>query len=519
MGSAAGMRGRTGLLIAVLALVPSSLSVTRADGDVLAVDPQGVAAPVLWNGGVAWQDLAGVRAATPGSAVRRLVSFRPLGYTYSFALDAGTGSGDAGGALAYGWEEANNMTPPMGPGDTSVPTPALPYETSISHRGLIGADGHSTPLPDCSTQDQPGYFGAPIVSLADTVAAYLCAGAPPGMQVPAHAISPSYLALSDLATPGAPARTVAEAGAPFQVSDAYVAYTAGDATAVTTATRRIVVARRDTLAASYELHLASTDYVRAIALQGDGTLVVLGAGASACPKPGRIGAGQSYPAEWLSPAEPTPHQLGCFYDGALRPVGGQWIALAPGPGAQASLVLLTLATGSTRTLAVFPNAGMFEPQPQQIPPSPQTEPAADFDGHRLAWVQQTCAGAAIELTPDVAAMSPGPPLSPRCPVRIRVHGSLRPRANGAVRVRLSCSLGCVVTGMRISGSRALSSEGPSYFPLRASSTPVTKSFRFSPRQRAYLRRRGHVRVSLSVETAGLGSAPDAKTAVRVTLTR
>jgi hypothetical protein len=525
MGPAAVLSGRTGLLLVLLALLPLSLSVARASGETLAVDPQGAATPVLWNGGVAWQDPTGVRAAAPGSATRRLVSFRALGYTYSFALDAGSGAGSGGaggtgGTLAYGWEEANDMTPPMGPGDTSVPSPALPYETSISHRGLIGADGHSTPLPECSTQDQPGYFGAPIVSLADTTAAYLCAGAPPGMQVPAHVILPSYLALSSLSTPGAPAQTIPEAGAPFQLSGAYVAYGAGNGTTTTVAARRIVVLDRITSAVVYELHLGANEYVRSLALQADGTLLVLGTGTSTCPKPGRIGAGQSFPAVWLSPADPTPHQLGCFYDGALRPVGGQWVALAPtGPGTQASLELLTLATGATRTLAVFPNPGVVEPQTQQLQSQPQTEPVGDFDGHRLAWVQHTCAGADVELTPDVAAMSPGPIPSARCPVQFHLHGPLHPGARGIVRVRLSCPLGCTVIGIRISGSRALATSGSAYFSLPASPRLVTKSFRLSRRQLAYLRRRGHVHVVLSAETAGVGSAPFTKTAVRVTLAR
>ncbi|HEY2282611.1 MAG TPA: hypothetical protein VGH60_03570 [Solirubrobacteraceae bacterium] len=524
-GTATALRGHAGLFLALSVLVSSNLAVAPAGGETLALDPQGAATPVLWNGGVAWQDPTGVRAAAPGSATRRLVSFRALGYTYSFALDSGSGAqsggaGGSGGTLAYGWEEANDMTPPMGPGDTSIPTPALPYETSISHRGLIGADGHSTPLPDCSTQDRPGYFGAPIVSLAETTAAYLCAGAPPGMQVPAHAILPSYLALSNLTMPGAPAQTIPEAGAPFQLSGAYVAYIAGNATTTTVAARRIVVFDRTTSAVVYELHLGANEYVRALALQADGTLVVLGAGTSSCPKPGRIGAGQSFPAVWLSPADPTPHQLGCFYDGALRPVGGQWVALAPtGPGTQASLELLTLAGGAPRTLAVFPNPGAFEPQSQQPQSQPQTEPAADFDGHRLAWVQHTCAGTAIELTPDVAAMSPGPLPSARCPVQFHLHGPLRPGARGVVRVRLSCPLGCTVIAMHISGSRALATSGSAYFSLPASPRPVTKSFRLTRRQLAYLRRRHHVRVVLSAETAGVGSAPFGKTAVRVTLAR
>ncbi len=508
-------RARAGLLLLLAALLSLSLLAARAGGETLAVDPLGAATPVLWNGGVAWQDPTGVRAGAPGAAMRRLVSFRALGYTYSFSLDSGSGAGTggSGGTLAYGWEEANDMTPPMGPGDTSIPAPALPYETSISHRGLIGADGHTTPLPECSTQDQPGYFGAPIVSLADTSAAYLCAGAPPGMQVPAHVTLPSYLALSNLSSPGVPAQTIAGAGGLFQISGNYIAYGIGE----TSATRRIVVATRDTSTVSYEV--PQTTDVRALALQADGTLILLGAGTSACPKPGH-GSGESFPAEWFSLAGPTAHQLGCFYDGALRPVGGQWVALAPtGPGTQAALELLTIATGATRTLAVFPNPGVIEPQTQQLQAQPQTEPVGDFDGHRLAWVQHTCAGAAIQLTPDIAAMTPGPPASVRCPVQFHLHGPLRPGARGIVRVRLTTRWAAPVIATRISGSRVLATSGSAYFSLPASPRPVTKSFRLSRRQLAYLRRRRHVNVVLSAETAGVGSAPFSKTAVHVTLAR
>ena len=497
----------------MLALVPLSLSVARAHADTLTVDPLGAATPVLWNGGVAWQDIQGVRAATPGSpTVRRLVSLHPLGFTYYYALDAGAGSGDSGGALAYGWEEANNMTPPMGPGDTSIPAPALPYETSISHRGLIGADGHASPLPSCATEDQPPFFGAPLVSLAGPTVAYLCAGAPPGMQPPVHAISPSYLALSVLSALASPAHTIAGAGGPLQISGNYVAYGIGE----TSATRRIVVAASDTSTISYEV--PSSSDVRAIALQADGTLILLGAGTSACPKLGH-GGGESFPTEWFSPSSPTPHQLGCFYDGALRPVGGQWVALAPGPGTHASLELVTLATGATRALAVFPNAGMAEPQLQQIPAQPRTEPSADFDGRRLAWVQQTCAGTAVQLTPDVAAMSPGPLPSARCPIVLHTHGTLHPGAHGLVRVRMSCPLGCSVVGTLITGPRILFREGPAYFSLSASSRPTTETFRLSRRQLAYLRRRRHVRIAISAETLGLGSGPFSKASVRVTLAR
>ncbi len=181
--------------------------------------------------------------------------------------------------------------------------------------------------------------------------------------------------------------------------------------------------------------------------------------------------------------------------------------------------MLTLATGATRTLAVFPNPGVLEPQTQQLQSQPQTEPVGDFDGHRLAWVQHTCAGAAIEFTPDIAAMSPGPPASARCPVQFHLHGPLRPGSRGIVRVRLSCPLGCTVIGIHIGGSRVLTTSGSAYFSLPASPRVVTKSFRLSRRQLAYLRRRGHVHVVLSAEAAGVGSAPFTKTAVNATLAR
>jgi hypothetical protein len=517
-GSPLAACARTSALLAALALalLSPSLSAAPARGDTLAVDPLDAAAPVLWNGGVAWEDMQGVRAATPGSAtVQRLVSYRALGFTYSYGLDAGVGSGDSGGALAYGWEEANDMTPPMGPGDTSIPRPPLPYESSISHRGLIGADGHATQLPDCSTQDQPPFFGSYLVSLANTTVAYLCAGTPPGTPPPStQAIYPSYLALSGLATLASPAQTIAQATAPFQASGDYLAYGAG----TTAPTRRIVVARGDTLAVSYEVPQPN-ESVRALALQADGTLVLLGAGTSVCPTPSRGDAGLSFPAEWLSPADPTPHQLGCFYDGALRPVGGQWVALAPGPGTHASLVLVTLATGATRALATFPNAGMAEPQLQQIATQPRIEPSADFDGRRLAWTQQTCAGTAVQLTPDVAAMSPGPLPSARCPIVLHTHGTLHPTAHGRVRVRMSCPLGCSVIDTLISGPRLIFREGPAYFSLPPSSRPTTEAFRLTRRQLAYLRSRRRVRVTISVETLGLGTGPFSKAAVNVTLAR
>src|SRR5665213_1079930 len=78
--------------LVALALASAGLPAGRAQAAVVAVDPLGAAAPVLWNGGVAWQDTEGVRAATVGSPPRRLVSFRPLGFTYDFSLDSGSGA-------------------------------------------------------------------------------------------------------------------------------------------------------------------------------------------------------------------------------------------------------------------------------------------------------------------------------------------------------------------------------------------------------------------------------------------
>ena len=48
----------------------------------------------------------------------------------------------------------------MGPGDTNVPPPALPYESSITHRGMIAADGQAAQLPDCGAQGASGRSAA-----------------------------------------------------------------------------------------------------------------------------------------------------------------------------------------------------------------------------------------------------------------------------------------------------------------------------------------------------------------------
>ncbi|HZL47853.1 MAG TPA: hypothetical protein VFC30_02445 [Solirubrobacteraceae bacterium] len=373
--------------LVALALASAGLPAGRAQAAVVAVDPLGAAAPVLWNGGVAWQDTEGVRAATVGSPPRRLVSFRPLGFTYDFSLDSGSGAngtatpggGSSGGsgALAYGWEEANDMTPPMGPGDQNVATPPLPYETSIAHRGVIGADGQQTQLLACGKETEAQFFNAYFVSLAGATVAYICQGTPPEGKAPAGGVSPSYLALSDLTTPAIAPQSIAPVDPPFQLSGNYAAFNTG----APLGSSHIVVENRQTGTVSYEVPTSAQASSSTIALQEDGTLVLLGAGTSTCVAP-NVRSQAPHPAEWFSPASPVAHQLGCFYDGSLRPVGGQWVALGPGPGTQALLELVNLATASSRTLAVFPNAGMFEPQPQS-PPQQNAAPA-DFDGRQLA---------------------------------------------------------------------------------------------------------------------------------------
>jgi hypothetical protein len=517
------------LAVATLAVAIAVLRAGGARATVLALDPYPVSAPVLWNGGVAWQDLTGVHAGAPGAPPRVLVSFHPRGYTFAFALDSGSDgapasggsgssapagdssgagaptSGGAAGALAYGWEEANEMTPPMGPGDTSVPTPPLPYETSIVHRGVLSANGTVTQLPACGTEDVPIAFGAYGVSLAGATVAYRCEGALPGVPAPASPLQQTYLALGEIATPSSPTRTIAEASA-FQISGNYVAYYDAGKPA---GSGRVVVEYRQTGTVSYEVAL-STQVT--IALQQDGTLVLLGAGTSDCAPPGTR-SGETYPAEWFSPASPVAHQLGCFYDGSLRPVGGQWVALRPGPrGAEASLVLLSLASGASRTLAVFSDAGVFEPQQQPL------GPGADFDGTRLAWTQQTCAGTAVELTPDVGAMSPSPPPSARCPVVFHVHGPLHPTVRGAVRVAVSCPRGCPDVELSIAQPRALQT-GSTDISLPASSKARAESIHLSRRQRSYLRRHLRAHVTLVALSWALGNASQTKYAVHAILTR
>ncbi len=484
------------------ALTGASSRAAAAQLETLATDPTiAASAPVLWDGGAAWEDPGGVSAATPGASQRRLLKFRPLGYTYAFELDGASGAGPAG-ALAYGWEEANDETPPMGPGDTDVPAPALPYETSISHIGVISAAGQATSLPACPGPLGPPPFGGYRVSLSGESVAYTCSGSPPGAPPPSPGAAPAYLAISDLAATGAP-QTFAEVASSFQVSGGYVAYDAGNLLGA----GHIVVAERAGGAKLYEVPTQAEEDPT-IALQEDGTLVLLHAGTASCPHSG----GQTtdaYPAEWFSPASPTAHQLGCFYDGSLRPVAGQWVALSPGPGAEASLVLLTIASGVSRTLAVFPNAAMVEPQEQPV------SAGSDYDGDRLTFMQQTCTGYDVQFAADVSALTPGPPPSARCPAQLHVRGPLHVSRKGVLRVAVSCPLGCVDMELAIAQPRQL--RQLKLLTLPASSASRVVSLRLSRGELSYLRRHRRVRVSLTTLSGGLGGARASKTALRVLL--
>jgi len=486
------------------ALAAPSSPAAGAQAETIATDSTTVvSAPVLWSGGAAWADQNGVSAATPGAAHRRLVSLKPRGYTYAFELDSASGAGPDG-ALVYGWEEANNQTPPMGPGDTDVPPPPLPYETSISYSGQISAAGAATSLPACAAGHGPPAFGGYRVSLSGDSAGYLCTGSPPSSPPPSASSVSSYLAVSELATPSVAPRMFAEVAGAFQLSGNYVAYDTANLLGV----GHVVVAERASGVTLYEVPTQAEEDPT-IALQEDGTLVLLHAGTANCAPAG----GQTvdaYPAEWFSPVSPTAHQLGCFYDGSLRPVGGQWVALSPGPGTQASLVLLTLESGASRTLAMFPNAAMAEPQQQPI------IAGSDFNGRALTFMQQTCAGVDVQFAADVGALAPGPAPSPHCPVQLHVHGPVRVSGKGVLHVSVSCPLGCAEIELAIAQPRQLTDER-NFFALPASTASRLESLRLTPRQLAYLRRHRRVRVTLTALSGGLGSARQSKTALHVLL--
>jgi hypothetical protein len=481
-----GLR-RVAFVLAVVVTAP--LATARADTATLATEPDGAISVVLWNGGVAWWGHGGIRFAAPGSSPRLLAPFPEYaGPAYDSTLDGGAGAGPAGGVLAYGWNEVNEQTPPMGPGDTEVPAPAIPYGTNVLHRGLVAAAGGATKLPDCGVAYA---FGVPNqeISLAGGSLAYAC-GEPSAMPGKSP---PTYVAVANVSAPGTPQSKLPEVNGEFQVSGNFAAFDSGEYSKP----GKLIVKNLATNSIAYEVPPGTSPGGGILALQEDGSLVVLGRGTSACAQTDRTST-QSYPTEWFPVAGPVAHQLGCFYDGALRPVGGKWVALAPGPGSQASLVLVDLATGSRRTLAVLPDPGMFEPQQQPL------FPAADFDGTRLAWAVETCAGVAVQLTPDVNTMTPGPPPSNSCPVRFHIHRPLRAKRNGNVRVSVSCPLGCRNVVLAIRRPRALANEFAGSFSLPASPKQSVESFHLSRDDRAYVRRHRRVRITLGVQMDPLG---------------
>jgi hypothetical protein len=128
----------------------------------------------------------------------------------------------------------------------------------------------------------------------------------------------------------------------------------------------------------------------------------------------------------------------------------------------------------------------------------------DFDGTRLAWVQETCAGAAVQLTPDFHAISPGPVPSEVCPVQFHIHGALHATRNGNVRVPVSCPLGCQEVFLEVLHPSALFNEIAGFFSLPPSSTSRVESFHLSRGELAYLRKHRRVRITLAVQLDRLG---------------
>jgi hypothetical protein len=505
IGAAAPSARRAAIVITLIGLAALAAPVAQANAQVLATEPYGASSPVLWNGGVAWWGEAGIRFAAAGSSPRVLAPFPEYGgINYYRVLDGGSGAGAAGGPLAYGWNEVNSYTPPMGPGDTNVPSPPIPYETAILKRGVIATNGVGAEVPECAVTFalQPP---SQLVSLAGSSIAYGCTE--PGPAV--NSFLP-YVALANASAPAATPSKVTGLNGPFQISGSFIAYQSGEPLKAGT----LVVKNLATNTVAYQAPQVPGLATEEIALQEDGSLLLLGQGTPACPQ-ARNPFRQTYPAEWFPVASPVAHQLGCFYDGALRPVGGKWVALAPGPGRQASLVLVELATGARTTLAVFPDPGIFESH--QLP----LTPAADFDGTRLAWVQETCTGAEVQLTPDVHTMSPGAPTSEICPVQLHIHGALRARPTGNVRVAVSCPQGCRDVFLGIRRPRALSNEFAGFFSLPPTSTPVVESFHLSRDERAYLRKHRRVRITLVAELERLGEGPGnlAKYKTQATLVR
>jgi hypothetical protein len=486
----------------LLVLAAGSVFATpHAYGITLATEPD-VGPVVLWKGGAAWWGAKGIEQATPGSSPSVLKSFPDIGsLTYNRGLDAGAGAG--GNALAYGWFEVNSETPPMGPGDTNVPPPAIPYETAILHRGVISAGGTATAIPECEVNAAPEVPNQQV-SLAGSSVVYGCAepnGTPPGK------VAPGYGAIAAVSAPGTVLSDFYNLNGTFQLTGNFVAYLAGEPSK----SSRVIVRNVATNTVAYETPPAATLGAAGLASQEDGSVVLLGPGTSPCPAAHNTPT-QTYPATWFPVGAPTAHQLGCFYDGSLRAVGGKWVALAPGPGSEASLVLVDLATGSRTTLAVFPDPGTVEPRQQPL------FPAEDFDGKRLAWTLETCAGDTVQLTEDVSAMSPGPAPSNACPVQFHINGALHVGPHGKARLRVSCPLGCSDVDLSVRHPRALATESAGFFSLPPSST-ARESFDLGPRKLAYLRRHRRVGITLRAEVARLGAAGFARYSVHATLVR
>jgi hypothetical protein len=492
---------------AVLGLVMLGVCAAQAGADgtaeTITTEPDGLTSrPVLWDGGVAWSNYQGIYAATPGSAPRQLAKITIYdGYLTGYMLDSGAGTPNSTGALAYGWQQDNNQTPPMGPGDTKVPSPPIPYETGDQGAGVIAADGQVTALPNCPFAD-PFSVGGQNAD-ADEHFAVSLSGDTVGYGCP-YTGSPGFLGLSSVAMPATTAQRLTGFGSSFQISGDFVVSDAvpglkpGEVDIEDLAGNTV----------SEFLTTPASAGIEQLALQSDGTLVVVGAGTASCPSPPKIKAlGEvgipAVPTAWFAPGDPTPHQLGCFYSSAPRPVGGQWIGLTPDPAGGADLVAVELASGTTRTLETFPNPEMFA--------------GADTDGQSLAWSQATCAGTEVELTPDLATMTPGAPPPTRCPVTFLVHGPLYPTANGTVHVTVSCALGCR-DALGISKPRRLENLYATSFELPPGSASVRASIRLGPKQLRYLRAHGPLKITLSAREIGPGSATTTSRA-HVTLAR
>jgi len=496
-------RGSVLSLAAALAVMLLGAPAARAAAtQVLAIEPDGITStPVLWNGGVAWSNHQGIYAATAsGSTPQRLAKIPVYdGFLIGYKLDSGSGTPNPSGDLAFGYLEENNQTPPMGPGDTSVPTPPIPYGDDVQNAGVITGAGQETNLPVCPTAD-PFVMGNPDsyaelsfdVSLSGATVAYGCP----------FSSTPGFLALANPAAPAVTGPMLPGLGNLFQLSGQYLV--ADTATAATAGVVEVDYLTTSTMTQLFTV-AAAQDPV-ALALQSDGTLVVVGPpGATACAPGGTSKSGQpliaAWPTEWFAPGDPTPHQLGCFYSGVPRPVGGEWIGLTPTAGGGAALESVELATGTTRTLEVFPNPEMFM--------------GADFDGQSLAWAEDTCAGTQIKLTADVAAITPDPAPPTTCPVTFHAPATLHPKANGRVAFHVTCTLGCSVI-LAVNGRGPLYSPYQSGFALPPGSSAVAESFRLDRRQLRYLRKHGRQKVTLTAQQYGPGSAYSASH-VHVTL--